>query len=58
MIATTSAAPVKRIPSARTPCSFFRGTSAITKAPTRGRNVAIEIAEFSHVIVPNPLRSS
>jgi hypothetical protein len=31
-----------------------RGTSAITSAPTRGRSVAIVIAEFSQVISAYP----
>src|SRR4029453_6310759 len=38
------------MPSARTPLSYLRGTSAITRAPTNGRRVAIVIAEFSQVM--------
>ena len=46
--ARTSAAPVNRIPSARTSRSFSFGITMITSAPTIGSSVVIVMAEFSH----------
>src|SRR4029078_4066900 len=48
--ASTSAAPVMRIPRRRIVRSFSFGITAITNAPTMGNKVVIVIAEFSHVI--------
>ncbi len=47
---TRSAAPVNAMPSPRTSRSLRFGTSAMTIAPTAGRNVAMVIAEFSQVM--------
>src|SRR5512141_2265151 len=58
-MATTIATAVNTMARPRTIRSLSFGTSAITSAPTRGRNVAIEIADSSQAFIGTPsVRSS
>src|SRR6266545_2400585 len=56
--ARTSAAPVNRIPRARTSRSRSLGTMMITSAPATGSSVVIVIADLSQPLIEPPLSSS
>src|SRR6185295_2257352 len=56
--ANTSAAPVNRIPSARTSRSFSLGTMMITSAPATGSSVVIVMADSSHPLIEPSLSLS
>src|SRR6266540_1097779 len=55
MMPTTSAAPEKRMPSARISRSIVPGMAAMTRAPMVGRNTARVTAHFSQPLIPLPL---
>src|SRR4249919_24891 len=57
-MAKTSAAPVNRIPSARTNRSFSLGTMMITSAPATGSSVVIVMVDSSHPLIEPSLSLS